>query len=101
MKTLKEERNMKLNWKNMSGIIAVAVGLLLTLSMVTFSQRGGPPHGPPGGFPGGPGGRDVLGPLVQDLGLSDDQKAQIKKIQDTSDTDTKALRDQMRTLHES
>jgi Spy/CpxP family protein refolding chaperone len=96
---LREERTMNSNWKNMGGIMFVAAAFLLSAALAVFSQRGGPPPGPPpGGFPGG---RDVLGPIAQDLNLSDDQKAQIKKIQDSFDADTKALRDQLRTLHES
>jgi Spy/CpxP family protein refolding chaperone len=92
---------MKLNWKKLSGIIAIAGALMLMAAMVAFSQGPqGPPHG--GGFRGGPGGPgDGLGPLGRDLNLTDDQKAQIKKIQDGFAESTKALHEQLRTLHES
>ena len=99
---------MRSNWKKMSGVIAFAGALLLTMAMVVFSQ--GPGGGGPGprerGFHGGPGGggggpRDGLGPLGRDLNLSDEQKAQIKKIRDSFEESTKSLRDQLRTQHES
>lgn len=92
---------MKVNLKKMSGFIVIAAALLLA-TVVGFSQQGRPPGPPPGGgFRGGPGHRDGLGPLARDLNLSDDQKAQIKKITDSFEESTKALRNQLRTLHES
>jgi periplasmic protein CpxP/Spy len=96
---------MKLNWKKMSGVVAVTAALLLTAAVAAFSQHSGPlgppPGPPPGGFMGGPGGRDLLGPMARDLNLTDDQKAQIQKLQDGFDTNTKSLRDQMKTLHDN
>jgi Spy/CpxP family protein refolding chaperone len=99
---------MKLNLKKMSGVVSLTVALLLT-AVVGFSQHGGPQQGPPPGGrhggpggPGGPGGRDgLLGHLSRELNLTDEQKTQIKKIQDSFEESTKALREQMRTLHES
>ncbi|MEA2173867.1 MAG: motif family protein [Blastocatellia bacterium] len=92
---------MKLNWKKMSGVIAIVGVLLLALAMVAFSQDG-PPRGGRGEFHGGPGGpRDGLGPLGRDLNLTDDQKAQIKKIQESFEESTKTLREQARAQHES
>jgi Spy/CpxP family protein refolding chaperone len=99
---------MKLNWKKMTGVATLMAALLLT-AVVGFSQHGGPPPQgpPPGGRHGGPGeggrgGRDgLLGHLSRELNLTDEQKAQIKKIQDSFEESTKALREQMRTLHES
>ena len=90
---------MKSNWKKLSSGAAIAGALLLTTAVVVFSQG---PQGPPrgGGFPGGPGQRDGLGPF-RDLNLTDDQKAQIKKIQDSFRESDKALFDQMRALHGS
>lgn len=89
---------MRLNWKKTSGVIAIVGALLLMLAMVAFSQ--GPPRG--GGFHGGPGGpHDGLGPLARDLNLTDDQKAQIKKITESFAESTKALHDQLHALHES
>ncbi len=92
---------MKLNWKKTSMVIAVAGALLLTVAAVAFSH-GHRMQGPPrdGGFRGGPGLRDGLGPL-RDLNLTDDQKAQIKKINDSFEESNKALFDQMRALQAS
>lgn len=96
---------MKGSWKKLSGVVAVAGALLLAIAMVAFSQQGRRPQGPPpeGGFGGGPGHRrgDGLGPLARDLNLTDEQKAQIKKIQESFETSTKALHEQLRSLHES
>jgi protein CpxP len=98
---IEEERKMKLNLKKMSGFIVIAASLLLA-TVAGFSQQGRPAGSPPGGgFRGGPGPRDGLGPLARDLNLSDEQKAQIKKITDSFEESTKALHDQLRTLHES
>jgi periplasmic protein CpxP/Spy len=94
---------MRRNWKKMGGVV-VAMGALLLMAVVGFSQHGGPPgpHPPGRGFHGGPGGRDgLLGHLSRELNLTDEQKAQIKKISDAAEESTKALREQMRTLHES
>jgi len=96
--------NVKLNWKKI-GVSIVAAAVLLTTAAVVFSQRPqGPPPGPPpgNGFHGGPGGpRDGLGPFGRELNLTDDQKAQIKKVNDSFRESDKALFDQLRTLHES
>jgi len=86
----------KLNWKKFS-VATIAGALLLTGAAMAFSQ--GPPRG--GGFRGGPGPGDGLGPLARDLNLTDDQKAQMKKITDSFRESDKALHDQLRTLHES
>jgi len=86
----------KLNWKKFS-VATIAGALLLTGAAMAFSQ--GPPRG--GGFRGGPGPGDGLGPLARDLNLTDDQKAQMKKIKDSFRESDKALHDQLRTLHES
>ena len=90
---------MKLDWKKFS-VATIAGALLLTGAAMAFSQD---PQGPPrgGGFHGGPGPRDGLGPLARDLNLTDDQKAQIKKITDSFRESDKALHDQLRTVHES
>jgi Spy/CpxP family protein refolding chaperone len=87
---------MKLSWKKFDISIAVAGALLMAASAV-FSQ--GPPRGD--GFRGGRGPGDGLGPFGRDLNLSDEQKAQIKKIQDGFREADKALFDQLKTLHES
>jgi len=96
----------KLNWKKLS-IAGVAVFVLLIAATFALSQGPqGPPPGPfGGGFRGGPGGpggpREGLGPFGRDLNLTDDQKAQIKTIQDSFRESDKALFDQMRALHQS
>ena len=89
---------MKLNWKKFS-VATVAGALVLTAAALAFSQG---PQGPPrgGGGRGGPGPRDGLGPIARDLNLTDDQKAAIKKISESFAESTKALHDQLRTLHE-
>src|SRR5437762_5026800 len=93
---------MKFNWKKSSLVAVIAGALLLTATAVAFSyghsQHQGPPRGE--GFGRGPGPRDGLGPL-RNLNLTDDQKAQIKKIKESFDAGNKTLLDQLRTLHES
>ena len=99
---------MKLNWKKFSVAAAIAGALLLTTAAVVFSQNppprpDGPPGPPRGAFghgPHGPGERGFGGPFAG-LDLSDTQKEQIKQIHESFAGQTKALRDQMRTLHES
>lgn len=91
---------MKFNWKKWTGAIAVAGALLLTATAVVFSHgHQGRPQGRD--WRGGPERHDGLGPMARDLNLTDDQKAQIKKITDSFEESNKALHDQMRTLHES
>lgn len=93
---------MRINTKT-KNLIAVVVVLLLTLAIVAGGQEpqgGGRPLGG-GGFPGKPGPRDGFGFLVRDLNLSDEQRAQIKEITESFHESTKALREQLRTLHES
>ena len=89
---------MKFNWRKLGVAVAIAGALVLTASMIAFSQG---PQGPPpaGGFRGGP--RDGLGPIARDLNLTDDQKAQIKKITSSFEESDKTLHDQLRTLHQS
>ena len=105
---------MKINWKKTS-ISIVAAGVFLAATAVVFSQRpqgqrpGPPPPGPMGpGFRGGPGGPGgpregfgPFGPFGRELNLTDDQKAQMKKIGDSFRDSDKALFDQLRALHES
>jgi Spy/CpxP family protein refolding chaperone len=99
---------MRLNWKKASGAAAI-LGALLLMTVVGFSQHPGGQQGPPpGGFHGGPGGRGpgggpggLLEHLSREVNLTDEQKAQIKKIGDAFEESTKDLREQMRTLHES
>jgi Spy/CpxP family protein refolding chaperone len=87
---------MRFDWKRTSTIVAAIGAVIVALAMLALSQ-GPPPRG--GGFRGGPGGPGGLGPL-RDLNLTDDQKAQIKKIQESFDASTKDLREQLRTQHE-
>lgn len=99
---------MKLNWKKFSVAAAVAGALLLTTAAVVLSQNPpqrpdgppGPQRGPFGHGPHGPRGPGGFGPLAG-LNLTDAQKEQIKKIHEGFAQETKALRDQMRLLHES
>jgi Spy/CpxP family protein refolding chaperone len=89
--------NVKIIWKKFSVVAAVGAALLLMTAIVVFSQG---PQGPPrgGGFHGP---HDGLGPFGRELNLTDDQKAAIKKIMDSFEASTKALHEQLRTLHES
>lgn len=98
---------MKLNWKKLSVGAAIAGALLLTTGAVVFSQN--PPRRPDGppGAPRGPFGHGPHGPqgpggfgLLAGLNLTDAQKEQIKQIHESFAEQTKALRDQMRTLHD-
>ena len=104
---------MRINWK-IAGISAFAAAVLLTSAAIVLSQEPQPPRPappPPGGFgpgfppPGGPRGPrqgfGPFGPIGRELNLTDDQKAQIKKIQDSFRESDKALFDQMRALHQS
>ena len=99
---------MKLNWKKFSAATAIAGALLLMTAAIVFSQNPpprpdgppGPPRGPFGHGPHGPRGPGGFGPLAG-LNLTDAQKEQIKQIHESFAEQTKALRDQMRTLHKS
>jgi len=99
----------KLNWKKSAIVAGIATIVLATTAAVFFSQHppprpDGPPGPPRGGFghrgPGGPGGPGEFG-LLAGLNLTDAQKEQIKKIHESFDESTKALRDQMRALHDN
>ena len=94
---------MKLNWK--SFVLALSsVAALLVMSAVIVVSQGSQERrpGPPGeGFRRGPGPRDGMLPMLRGLNLSDEQKAQIKKILDDEATNTKDLRERLRGLHES
>lgn len=92
---------MKFNWKKSSLVAVIAGALLLTGAAVALSHGHFRHQGPPRGEGRrGPGQRDGLGPL-RDLNLTDDQKAQIKKINESFEAGNKTLLDQLRTLHES
>ncbi|MDX6712163.1 MAG: hypothetical protein QOH96_3179 [Blastocatellia bacterium] len=91
---------MKFDPKDTNSIVAIAGVLSLIVAAFAFSQGpGGHPPGPGGPWGGGP--RDGSIPFARDLNLTDDQKAQIKKLTDASRESTKALHDQLKTLHES
>lgn len=98
---------MKLSWKTFTVATASISALLLISAMVVFSQgrpqgqaQGGPPDD--GGFRRGPGGpRDGMFPMFRNLNLSDEQKAQIKKIMDTAAASDRELHEKMRALRES
>jgi Spy/CpxP family protein refolding chaperone len=92
----------KINWKKLGIGVALAGALLITASVV-FSHGHQEPQGPPrgGGLRGERGPGDGLGPFGRDLNLTDEQKVQIKKIQDGFRESDKALMDQMRSLHQN
>jgi protein CpxP len=103
---LKGSTDVKPNWKKPAVIAGIAAIVLATTAVVVFSQNAPPrpdsPPGPPrGGFGHrGPGGPGEFGPLAG-LNLTDAQKEQIKKIHENFDESTRALREQMRALHDS
>ena len=116
---------MKLNLRTF-GLSALAAAVLVAAAVVVFSQQPGPPppggprgQGPMGPGPMGPGpmgqpgfrggpqgpggprqGFGPFGPFGRELNLTDDQRAQIQKIQESFRESDKALFDQMRALHE-
>ena len=92
---------MKLNLKKLGGYAGIAVVLLLA-AVVGFSQQERPQGPPPPherGFRGGPG--DMLRHLARELNLTDEQKAQVRKIMDSVAESAKALHEQLRSLHEN
>ena len=94
---------MKLSRKKIGGLFA-AVALVLVSVVAGFSQQGrppGPPHGGGGGFHGGPGHRGGGIPFARELDLTDEQKAQIEKLTQSFEENTKSLHEQMRALHDS
>ncbi|HXT62815.1 MAG TPA: Spy/CpxP family protein refolding chaperone [Pyrinomonadaceae bacterium] len=100
---------MKISWKKPAIVAAIGTIILAMTAVVVFSQNppprpDGAPGPPPDGFhprgPGGPGGPGEFRPLVG-LNLTDAQKDQIKKIHESFEESSKALRDQMRTLHDN
>src|SRR5437764_1986165 len=100
--------NVNINSTKISISIVAGAVLLVAAAVVSSQQPQGPPPGPGGGFRGGPGGPGgpregfgPFGPFGRELNLTDDQKAQIKKINDSFRESDKALFDQMHTLHES
>src|SRR5262245_64286733 len=88
---------MKINSRK-TAIACVAGLVLLIAAVLGLSQQR-----PNGDFRGGPGPRDGLGlgPFGRDLNLTEDQKTQIKKIQETFRESNKALFDQLQTLREN
>ena len=86
---------MKLSWKTL-GLAAISVSVLIVMTAAVVVSQG------PSGFQRGPGGPHGGGlPFLRNLNLTDDQKAQIKKIMDSEFASTKDLHDQLRALHES
>jgi protein CpxP len=86
---------MKLSWKTL-GLAAISVSVLIVMTAAVVVSQG------QGGFQRGPGGPHGGGlPFLRNLNLTDDQKAQIKKIMDSEFASTKDLHDQLRALHES
>ena len=99
---------MKLQKNKLASVLALLGLLTLTLAMTVFAQqrgqRPGPPPEGPGGFgqrgPGGPGGRGGFGPMERELNLTDEQKAQMKVLQEGFEKKTAGLREQMFKGHD-
>jgi Spy/CpxP family protein refolding chaperone len=85
---------MKLSWKTL-GLSVICVSVLIAMTAAVVVSQG------PGDFRRGPGPRGGGLPFLRNLNLTDDQKAEIKKIMDSEAASTKDLHDKMRTLHES
>ena len=98
---------MKLNSKTLSLAFAGIAALIIMSAAVVFSQGPQDPQGPPppregfGRGPGGPGGPRGGLPMFRDLNLSDEQKAQIKKVMESEAANTKDLHEKLKALHES
>jgi len=88
---------MKLSWKTL-GLAIICVSALIVMTAAVVVSQG--PQGPEG-FRRGPGPRGGGFPLFRDLNLTDDQKAEIKKIMDNEAASTKDLHDKLKALHES
>ena len=75
-------------------VLTLAAGAPMLMAQDQPQRRQGPGVGGPGGPGGpgmrGPGGRMGFGPGFRDLDLSDDQKAQLKKIVDARRSDFEA-----------
>lgn len=100
---------MRLNLRTFGLAVASVFVLIVMTAAVVVSQgtqqdrQGGPPRGE--GFrrgPGGPGGpRDGMFGMFRDLNLSEDQKAQIKKIFESEMESTRDLHEKLKALHDS
>jgi len=89
----------KLAWR------LVASTAVLALAASVAQTATAMPHGPGGGDMGGPPGMGMMGGrhgerLLDSVGASADQKAQIQKIMDSARADLKPLRDAARALHQ-
>src|SRR5881394_1015935 len=118
--------NVSIYWRK-TGLSAVAAAVLLIAAVVVWSQQprgprppgqggfpGGPPpdgfQGPPGPgrhAPGGPNGPGAprqafgpFGPFGRELNLTDEQRLQVQKIQQSFQQGDQALHEQMRALVE-
>jgi len=95
--------NLNLNLKTLSVAVGSVFVLIIMTAAVVVSQGTQDRQGPPrdGGFRRGPGPRDGMFPMFRELNLSEDQKAQIKKVLDGEAESTKELHDKLKALHES
>ena len=80
-------------------VLTRAAGAPLLMAQDQAPQAHG--RGGPGmGGPGGPGGRMGFGPRFRGLDLTDDQKAQLKKIREARRSDFKAAGQKVRAARE-
>src|SRR5262245_18757933 len=98
-----KETSMILTWKTLGFAIICVSALMVMTTAVVVSQAPQGSEGPPRGegFRRGPGPRGGGFPMFRDLNLSEEQKAELKKIMENEAASTKELHEKMRALHES
>lgn len=84
----------------MMTVAAAALAALPSVGVVRAQEPAGPPHGREFG-PGGPGGPGFGPGLAEDLGLSDDQKAQLEALRGKQREALRPLMESARQAHET
>ena len=84
----------------MTTVAAAALAALPWVGVVQAQEPPGPPHGREFG-PGGPGGPGFGPRLAEELGLSDDQKAQLEALRGKQRETLRPLMESARQAHEA
>jgi Spy/CpxP family protein refolding chaperone len=84
----------------MMTVAAAALAALPWVGVVRAQEPAGPPHGRELG-PGGPGGPGFGPRLAEELGLSDDQKAQLEALRGKQREALRPLMESARQAHEA